>query len=93
MSKSEATDKAQVIFVEPAHKIVWRGYLKPREQREYLGGIDKRTHRKWREMDNWREVSIGGVSLAKVEWLDDFILSFEDQKLERQAEEMASEVR
>ena len=86
------TSKPGVVFVKPAHKIVWRGYLKPKDQREYLGGIDKRTHRKWREMDTWREVQVGKIALAKVQWLDDFVLSFEDQKLERQAEEMARSV-
>ena len=35
------TSKPGVVFVKPAHKIVWRGYLKPKDQREYLGGIDR----------------------------------------------------
>jgi hypothetical protein len=67
--------------------------MKPKEAREYAGGIDKRTWREWKRQ-GLRVQTVGGVVLTRPEWIDAFILRHESgQSIENVASVMVKEVR
>jgi len=72
MRNHQVTDSTKVIFVQPPQKVIWRGWLKCAEAREYAAGISKNTLAKWRE-DGLQAVKRGGEWYYKPQWIDAYL--------------------
>jgi len=75
-------NEPRVVYIHPHEKPIILGWLKPKQGRQYAGGVDIRTWRKWKQ-EGLRTVRVGGLELCKPEWIDSFLLRHENN-LERE---------
>ena len=68
----------KVVYIHPHGKPVIVGWLKPKQARQYEGGVDVRTWRKWKNA-GLRTITEGGLELTKPEWIDSFLLRQEKE--------------